>query len=663
MKSIHMKRYLPVFLALLLSLALSTPVRAQYVLKAADTKYELYDYIKAIDLYEQAYKKKQTYHAAERLASCYSYIQNYKEAESWFAIAVSLPGSKPDDMLNYAKALQNNAKYTEAKAAYSKYTDHDKLVTPQQKSRWIASCDSAIIWMKSPRNVIINNVKTANTAKSDWGAVTYGNSIVFASDRNLTTPYGNGKQKARRPFLKFDGGHVPDKNIYGWTGNSYLHLYEQHGKLGEVTSFPVAAKTDYHVGPASFTDNGKEMYFTLTRIPKKSEYDKKGKLVTFNVEIYCSKKDSAGTWAVTTPFKYNKVGEYSVGDPYISKDGKTLYFTSDMPGGKGGMDIYYCKKGDTGNWGNAVNLTAVNTAGDERTPYINGDNGFYFSSDGLVGMGGLDIFKTTTANGNFSIPVNLGYPLNSAQDDFAYIADSPTTGYFASNRPGGLGSDDIYSFNRPEPVVLVFKLEGIAYDKNTHQPLSNTIVSLTKLNGMPLKVETGTDGRFAYDLAAGSTYALKGQKTGFQGDAASVSTVNLTVSTVLKQDLNLERFELNKEIVLKNILYDFNKSNIRPDAEKDLDKLVSILNDNPTIWIELGSHTDSRGSDQYNMALSQRRADAAVKYITDRGINGNRITAKGYGETRLVNGCRNGVSCTVEQHQANRRTEFHIVKY
>lgn len=327
------------------------------------------------------------------------------------------------------------------------------------------------------------------------------------------------------------------------------------------------------------------------------------------------------------------------------------------------MDIYYCKKGDTGNWGNAVNLAAVNTAGDERTPYINGDNSFYFSSDGLVGMGGLDIFKTTTVNGNFSIPVNLGYPLNSPQDDFAYIADSPATGYFASNRPGGLGSDDIYSFNRPEPVVLVFKLEGIAYDKNTHQPLSNTVVSLTKLNGMPLKVETGTDGRFAYDLAAGSTYGLKGQKTGFQGDAASVSTVNLTISTVLKQDLHLERFELNKEIVLKNILYDFNKSNIRPDAEKDLDKLVSILNDNPTIWIELGSHTDSRGSDQYNLALSQRRADAAVKYITDRGINRNRITAKGYGETRLVNGCRNGVSCTIEQHQANRRTEFHIVKY
>ena len=663
MKLIDMKRYLPIFLAVMLSLAIFAPVKAQYIIKSADAKYELFDYIKAIDLYEQAYRKKQTFHAAERLALCYSYIQNYKETESWYAIATGMPGSMPDDMLNYAKALQNNAKYSEAKAAYLKYAELNKQVTPAQKTIWILSCDSAAIWMKTPRHVIINNLKTINTAKSDWGAAAYGNNIVFASDRNDSTVFVNSAQKTGRPFLKFDGGHVPGKTIYGWTGNSYLRLYEQNRKSGDINYFPVSVRTDYHVGPASFTGDGNELYFTLTRIPKKSEYDRKGKLVTINVEIYSCKKDSTGNWAAATAFKYNKVGEYSVGDPCISKDGKTLYFASNMLGGKGGMDIYYCKKNETGDWNAPVNLAAINTSGNERTPYFDDDNNFYFSSDGLIGMGGLDIFKTTAVNGIFSTPVNLGYPLNSPQDDFAYNFDSPTTGYFSSNRPDGLGSDDIYSFNLPKPIVLVFKLEGIAYDKNTHQPLSNTIISLTKVNGMPLKVQTDTDGRFKFDLDTSSTYNLTGEKTGFRGDAASASTVNLTTSTVIRKDLYLEKIELNKEIVLKNIYYNFDKSNIRPDASIELDKLVKILNDNPTIWIELGSHTDSRGSDQYNMALSQRRADAAVKYIIERGINKNRITAKGYGETRLVNGCSNGVSCTIEQHQANRRTEFHIVKY
>lgn len=654
-----MKRYLPIFLAVMLSLAFFTPVKGQYIIKAANAKYELYDYIKAIDLYEQAYLKKKTLHAAERLALCYSYVQNYKEAESWSAIAVGIAGSKPDNMLYYAKALQNNAKYNEAKEAYIKYAALNKEVTPAQKAMWILSCDSAAVWMNIPRHLTINNLKTINTQKSEWGAVTYGNDLVFSSDRNAA----GRLKKNGRPFLRFDAGHVPDRDTYGWTGNSYLRLYQQNNKSGSIVYFPVDVKTDYHVGPASFTSSGNEMYFALTRIPEKSEYVRKGNPFTVKVEIYSSKKDSAGKWGMATAFKYNKVGEYSVGDPYISKDGKKLYFTSNMPGGKGGMDIYYCKKDNAGSWSNPVNLTAVNTAGNERTPYINGDNNLYFSSDGFVGMGGLDIFKTTIVNGNFSIPVNLGYPMNSAQDDFAYKFDSLLTGYFASNRTDGLGSDDIYSFEKPKFIAPIFRLQGTAYDKHTNQPLSNVIISLTKENGMPLKVQTRSDGRFEYDLDTNSTYKLIGEKTGYQRKSASLSTVKLIVSTVINRDLYFEKMELNKEIVIKDLYYDFAKADIRPDAAKELDKLIEILNDNPTIWIELGSHTDSRGRDRYNLALSQRRADAAVKYITDNGISRNRITAKGYGETRLVNECSNGVSCTEEQHQANRRTEFHIVKY
>lgn len=650
-----MKKNLPILFIFCIFVFLQNPAKAQYVLKEADAQYQLFNYIRAIDLYEQAYKKKATLHAAERLAESYAFVHDYKQTESWYAITVNMPDSKPINVLNYAKALQSNSKYSEAKAQYQKYFTLDKKVPLTEQSKLLASCDSAVKWMKYPVQVSIDDQKSLNSAQSDWGSVKYQNGIVFTSDR--VNP-ALDKQGSGRPFLKFDGSKLPDSKIYGWTGNGYLRLYEQKGK-DSVKLFPINAGTDYHVGSASFTEDEKEMFFTLTRIPEKPKFVN-GKLATVNVEIFSSKKDGTGTWSAPQPFKYNKVNEYSVGDPFVTKDGNSLYFVSDMPGGKGGTDVYVSIRTDAGDWGTPENLSEINTEGNERSPFFSADNTFYFSSDGRIGMGGLDIFSSVFIGGKISTPKNLGYPFNSPQDDFAYVTYAPRTGYISSNRTSGLGSDDIYHF--VEQQILAFKLAGTVLDKNTNAPISNALVTLNKINGGSLKVQTDDDGKFNFSLDKASDYGLTGEKTGYRADESKLSTKNLTSSKTITQNLYLEQIVIGKAIKIENIYYDFDKSNIRPDAAIELDKLVKIMQDNPTIWIELGSHTDSRGNDQYNQWLSQSRANSAVQYIIDKGVSKNRITAKGYGESQLLNKCSNGVKCTEAEHQLNRRTEFKIVK-
>jgi len=654
--TVNLKAFLTTAMLTMLLLLGSSHSQAQYVLNAADTQYELFNYSKAINLYEQAYQKKPTRYAAERLYHCYAFINDYKQAESWSAIAANMPDAKPENILAYAKALQQNSKYTEAKQQFQKYATLGEALSPADINRWLLSCDSALYWMKNPTPVIITNLAQLNSAQSDWGLSTFGNGVTFVSDRGADESTQSGEE---RPFLKLDGAKKPDKTIYGWTGNHYLRLYQQKEITDSVNIFPIQTNTDYHMGPASFTQTGREMYFTLTKIPKQPVYVK-GKLATVNVEIYSSKLDEKGNWTAPLAFTFNNVNEYSVSDPFISEDGNTLYFSSTMPGGLGGADIYFCRKKTDGTWQLPVNLKGLNTAGNERTPVLGKHQDFYFSSDGRVGMGGLDIYKAKFEADKISQIDNLGYPLNSPQDDFAFLKTDVQNGYLSSNRTGGLGNDDIYRFTTLQ--LLVFKLTGIVYDKTTNLPLSNAVVTLNKTGIQNLKVLTGDDGAFRFNLEQSSDYQLTGEKTAYRNDLALVSTKGLSTSSTIKQNLYLEKVELEKAIKLENIYYDFDKSNIRPDAAIELNKLVKIMKDNPTIWIELGSHTDSRGNDQYNLQLSQNRANAAVQYIINQGINQNRITAKGYGESKLLNKCANAVKCTAAEHQLNRRTEFKIVK-
>jgi peptidoglycan-associated lipoprotein len=333
-----------------------------------------------------------------------------------------------------------------------------------------------------------------------------------------------------------------------------------------------------------------------------------------------------------------------------------------MPGGAGGSDIYYCTKNNDNTWSAPVNLRAVKTAGNERSPVSGPNSNFYFSSDGYIGMGGLDVYKAQVSNETIDHIENLKYPFNSPQDDFGFSLDQQgNIAFLSSNRTEGMGQDDIYSLKIP-PVIRL-RLIGKVLDTRTNNPIPNALVVLSKIDGGILKVETDETGAFDFKLDQESNYTLAGVKTGFLADVKELTTAGLNTSTVLEKNLYLGVIELNKAIRIDNIYYDFDKWNIRADAAAELDKLVKILKDNPTIWIELGSHTDSRGKDAYNLTLSQKRAESAVQYIISRGIDKNRITARGYGETQLLNRCANGVPCSEAEHQLNRRTEFKIVKY
>ncbi|WP_412468440.1 OmpA family protein [Pedobacter sp. KLB.chiD] len=635
---------------------LSFSANAQYVLKEADKEYELFNYSKAIDLYEQAYKKKETLHTAERLANAYALVYNYKQAESWYAIATKMPGSSMENILGYAKALQQNSKYSEAKNQYLNYIDKKKNVSEKQQTVWIASCDSALKWIKNPKKIELINQKTLNSPQSDWGAVRYEEGVAFTSDRS------NSKLNTseNRPFLKFDGSKEPDKKVYGWTGNGYLKLYFKPSPKDSLQLFPIKTGTRYHVGSASFTADGKTMYFTLTRITDELERLKK-QPTTVNVEIFSSTKGANGVWGEPVSFAYNNVNAYSVGDPFVTTDGNSLYFASNMPGGSGGTDIYVCLKTDAGDWGKPINLKEVNTEGNERSPFFDEKDNFYFSSDGRIGMGGLDVYQALREANKIGQIENMGYPFNSPQDDFSFNLNKKAgIIYLASNREGGLGSDDIYAID--QKMILAFKLEGRVFDKGSNQPIAGALVTLAKVNGGILKTETDENGAYQFNLSKESEYNVSAEKTNYRSDVENLATIGLTTSSVLNQNLYLEGIVINKAIRLENIYYDFDKWNIRPDAAVELDKLVKIMTDNPTIWIELGSHTDSRGKDAYNLNLSQKRAESAVAYIISRGIDKNRITAKGYGETQLLNKCSNGVTCSEQEHQLNRRTEIKIVK-
>ncbi|QPH40489.1 OmpA family protein [Pedobacter endophyticus] len=641
------------FLSLTIALTSSSQLlKAQYVIKEADAQYELLNYSKAINLYEEAYKKKATLHTAERLAESYQLLSNYVQAESWYATAVSMPDSKAENTLNYAKMLQQNSKYTEAKAQYISYFQKAGNVSESLRRSWLASCDSAINWMKNPRAVLIANQKDLNSAQSDFGSFPYQNGLIFISDRTSK----QADIKTKKPFLKFDGARLPNEKVYGWTGNGYLKLYIKQG-TDSVAPFPLNANTNYHVGAATFTADGNTVYFTSTRLPER--IDKATD--TIKLGIYSSTKGNGGDWTAPVAFAYNNVNKYSTGDPFITSQGNRLYFVSDMAGGLGGTDIYYVEKTSEGEWGKPVNMQSVNTPGNERTPFVDGENRFYFASDGGVGMGGLDIFELAKNGSGAEQVKNMGYPINSPQDDFAFNINSANGAvYLSSNRTGGLGSDDIYSFDNK--TIFAFKLNGRVYDKATNQPVANANVTLQREDGSALKVETDASGIFNFKLNDGADFTLSGEKRNYRSDVAQLNTKGLSSLTTIEKDLFLEPIDFSKEIVLRDIYYDFDKWEIRPDAALALDKLVATLNDNPTIWIELASHTDSRGNAVYNQVLSEKRAKAAVQYIVSKGINKNRIEAKGLGENELLNRCSDGVKCTAAEHQLNRRTTFKIVR-
>lgn len=637
--------------ALLLIAGLATAQEQPSLRNRADELYNRYEYANAAKLYTKLVDtRKPRLQDLERLADSYWKMNDYESAENWYTRVVQQPNSSPENLLRYGEVLKMNGKYAEAKKqleAYANETGNAPSVAVQ-----IAGCDSALLWMSSPTRYRLQNEAAVNTVNAEFSAFPVGNQVYYTGE-----PTGESSG-----------------NTYGWTGNAFLRMYtapiSPEGNLGA----PSFADSDlnsgeFHVGPVAVDENSKTWYVTRTYTGKEGKQQKAEgrKYRTQLLELY-SYQLKNGVW-ISEPFPYNNVKEYSVGHAALSADASILYFASDMPGGHGGTDIWYCERQADGTWGGPVNAgPTINSAGDELFPGIGPDGTLYYSTDGFAGMGGLDIFRSIGSKNQWSNPENLKYPINSASDDFAYLVygedENGFRGFLASDRQGGKGNDDIYSFSFANPKIIII-LKGTTSDKATGERLPAATVTLYDgERKIEARQQSSGEGTFEFVLDRNREYAVLGQKEGYHADSAKVTTLGITKSDTLEVALLLEPvFRVGQTFELENIYYDFDKYNIRPDAAMILDELVRTLRDNPTLKIELSSHTDSRGSHAYNETLSQRRAQSAVDYLVSRGIARDRMVAKGYGETQLVNRCADGVACSSAEHQANRRTEVTVLEY
>lgn len=613
----------------------------------ADQLYLSMDYALAAASYEKIVDtKKPRIQDLERLAHCYYYNKEYSKAEAVYARAIQDPKVTSETILNYAEVLKQQGKYAEAKEQFEAYVQNFGSTDRIQQS--LIGADSAMYWMKNPTLHKLKNEEGVNTEFNNFS----------------TFPTSNGVYYVAEP------SHAKDKS--GMTGRAYLRVFtadrSSDGTLSNSTQLlDNFNSADFHIGPIAATKDLETLFVTRTYPGKQTEVYKAdgSKWKKHNLELKIYTKDGS-KWK-EIDFPYNNVKEYSLGHAALSEDGKVLYFASDMPGSIGGVDIWYSELQSDGSWGTPQNAgNVINTAGDEMFPSIY-KNTLYYSSNGHVGMGGLDIFKAVGQKNKFSNVVNAGYPLNSASDDFAFVVagedETQTLGYLTSNRSGGMGFDDIYSFNLTKPKINII-LRAITRNKKTGELLPQSTVTLFgQANNIVSKGLTELPGAdIKFTIEPNTTYRLLGEKTQFESDELNVTPIRATKDTVVEYTLNLQPIlKKGDKFVLENIYYDFDKHNIRPDAAIILDELVATLKKYPRLRIELSSHTDSRGSDKYNEALSQRRAQAAVDYIVSRGIARDRLVAKGYGEKRLVNKCSNGVDCTPAEHQANRRTEVEVL--
>ncbi len=624
---------------LLLALSATTALAQPKRVKEADRLFNNKEFYEALDAYKKAsenirgnkaLKAEVTY----KQALCYMAFKDTKKAEVWFAKAIKAKYQDPTAVLFLADMMRENGKYDEALAEYEKYI---KLKPEDSRGGSGAeSCKLSVKWKASPTKHEVSNVQPLNSKFDDFSPIYSRKNykeIIFTSSREGST--GSGTD--------------------GWTGEAFSDLYEakldKNGKWSTPTSFKEPLNSKYNDGAAALNDKFSVMFFT------RCSYDKnkiKG------CQIYTTRK-KGNNWdePILLPFAADS---FTVGHPWLSDDEQTLYFASDMSGGLGGRDIWmakFDKKAKT--WGNPINLgPQVNTIGDELYPTLRNDSTLYFSSTGLVGMGGLDLFEAKFTKGKWGSVSNLKFPLNSEADDFGIIFQGKQEkGYFSSSRLGGRGGSDIYEFSVPP---ILFTLGGYVYDFDNKTPIVGAKVSMVDKDGMTYDAITDQTGSYYFDntkFREDNTYELVSSATDFLNDKGTETTVGEATGSDHKKDFFLKTTKKGP-IKLPKIEYDLGKWDLRPESKDSLNGLVQTLKDNPNITIELMSHTDSRDAAKANILLSQKRAQSVVDYLIEQKIDPSRLTAKGYGETKLLNRCKDGVKCSEEEHQVNRRTEFKI---
>ena len=622
-------------------------------LEKANEMYKNFSYVDAIKIYERiAQKGFVNQEMLQSLGNAYYYNAEYKKALPWYE-QLFQEGKykvKPEYYYRYAQTLKSVGDYTQADKMMAKFVELTNA-NDTRAALFEENKDYQTVIKNNSGRFQLNNA-SVNTENSEYGTAFYGDKIVFAGATDA--------RKAKR-------------GVSQWTGESFYDLYEAEHfdqKLGSRKPFSSSVNTQFNESTPVFTKDGNTMYFTRNNyVNRKLGTDIEN---TILLKILRATKDKNGNWGDIVEVPFNS-DQYNVAHPALSPDEKYLYFASDMPGSFGNSDIFRVEILGDNQYGTPENLgNIINTAGRESFPYISKDNVLYYSSDGIPGLGGLDIFAAKfNADGSTSKPVNIGMPGNSADDDFCFVFNSDSKiGFLTSNRPGGKGKDDIYSFHEDKPLLFSCQknIKGIVKDAKTKAIIANAKVILSdKVMKEVGKDQSKTDGTFTFEKVNcnDSHYYLRGEKEKYE-----TAEVNVTVGkdeVVYEILLNPREvaikkgMDLAKVFEIKEIKFDYNKADIRPDAAVELTKIVEVMREYPKMKIDIRSHTDSRGADSYNLKLSDRRAKATLEWIVKQGIDRKRLKAKGYGETRLVNGCSNGVPCTEEEHQENRRSEFIVV--
>lgn len=719
-----MKSYPKKFIVLLMSAFLFAPVflmAQRNHEKEADRLYNAFAYWKAAEKYEDLLMSDPANaRYVQQLAYCYCKIPDYEKAVKYYALLAQSDICKPDDIYDYAQLLRITGRYDESKSWLEKY-----MVQAPGDSRAAKQLENMSLLLKmraNNDNVDFFNLPE-NSRFTDISPMFYKDKIVYASAKDSFSMVRNSFDWNDQPFL----------DLYEIAGGSNPDLKADKKLPGEVNS-------RFHEGPACFTADFNTMYFTRNNFLN-GKVGRTNSGVN-NLKIYTA--DFSGKeWKNVKNFRYNS-DEYSVGHPALSPDNQTLYFISDMHGGYGETDLYKSVR-ENGSWGKPVNLGAViNTRGKEMFPYVDKNGILYFASDGMAGMGGLDVFAAKDdGTGNYTV-INLGAPFNSSYDDFGFVVDADSlNGYFSSNRPGGKGEDDNYYF-----AIKKIDLKVLTSESGSNELLPGVSVSLKDEAGVTAQSKIADEGgEVVFSAEPRKKYVIQAEKADYEPakkelelqatlfgfhkeekivlnrahsyltievvdketqlivpnalvdisegkyDEAALEDNDGVVKMKLNDETNytfyvtaeeyfdktvnfssagkapgeysltveLDKIEAGKQFVLEGLHYDLNKWDIRSDAAVVLDKLAKILIDNPEVRIEIGSHTDSRASAGFNLNLSQKRSDSVKEYLVSKGIAADRLVAKGYGESELINKCADGVDCPDIDHQANRRTVIEIL--
>lgn len=613
----------------------------------ADRNYEDYAYIDAIAIYTKlANKGYKSENMLRKLGNAYYFSANYPEAAKWYGQLLEMnPVAEPEVYFRYSNALKSIGETDKANQYLKKFNEVNKSDSRGIKYNNNQAYLKDIEAQKNKYSIANVNF---NSSYSDFGVAFWQNNLIFSSNRPE---------------------RLANRKISSWDGQPVTALFQTEND--KVKSFKKLNAT-YHISTPVFTKDGNTVYFTQNNVKNKKRAfsaDNSTLLKIFKAE-YVNKK-----WTNITELPFNG-DEFSCAHPALTADEKTLYFASNMPGSIGDSDIYKVAVLGNGKFGTPENLgNKINTEGKETFPFVSVINELYFSSNGHLGLGGLDVFKFNLEDKE-ALTENIGEPVNSAFDDFSvFIKEDNQTGYFSSNRPNGLGFDDIYAitdiYRAPKPIPYTQSFSGTVTDRLNDLPIANTKVSVLDANFNPInQVFTKADGSYKLPEISGTPgdiVYIRSEHDDYITDEKRVVLPEAIGETKVQIKLDKRIVEvgrgddLAKVFEIENVIYfDLDKFNIRKDAEVELAKVYEVLSQYPKMKIDVRSHTDSRATDAYNQKLSDQRAESTMNWLVKQGINQSRLIGKGYGESRLVNECKDGVECSEDQHQKNRRSEFII---